>query len=128
MAAHNARQNNVDVEFFEGDLFEALPEGSFDYVACNPPYISARDFEVLDPSVKNYEPKMALLGGSTGLEFYERIASARPRIRSKLWLEIGIGQAQAIEAIFRTAGFPKIEIRRDLSGIERFCAVSVHAM
>ena len=48
---------------------------AFDMIVCNPPYVAAWEMELLDASVRNYEPRIALLGGETGLEFYPDICT-----------------------------------------------------
>ncbi len=75
-----ARQNAADlgvaerVEFIESDLLAALPpDRTFEIIASNPPYISAAEFELLEPSVRDREPRLALLGGTQGTEIICRL-------------------------------------------------------
>jgi release factor glutamine methyltransferase len=95
-------------------------QGPFDLVFCNPPYIPAGDIESLAPDVSQYEPRAALDGGKDGLDAYRELTGLLPRILSSgghALLEIGLGQANAMEPLF-----PKLEIVRivpDLSGIPR---------
>jgi release factor glutamine methyltransferase len=118
------------VRFLEG----TIPEGeSFDLVLANLPYVSERDWPGLQPEVTRWEPREALLAGPDGLDAYRSFipacGSAFPYISRKssateergaaVALEVGEGQAAAVAAMLREAGFARTETRRDLSGIER---------
>lgn len=95
-------------------------EGPFDLIFSNPPYIPAADIESLAPEVCRHEPGAALDGGPDGLDAYRGLADLLPKILKPgghAVLEIGIGQASAMELLFR-----KLEIVRiapDLAGIPR---------
>jgi release factor glutamine methyltransferase len=95
-------------------------EGPFDLIFCNPPYIPGADIESLAVDVAGFEPHAALDGGPDGLEAYRGLARLLPGLLTPgghALLEIGLGQAQAMEPLFR-----KLEIVRiapDLSGIPR---------
>ncbi len=96
--------------------------GEFDCIVSNPPYIPSRDIDGLDGSVKDYEPHMALDGGEDGLDFYRAISQQwRDALaeNGRLYFEVGIGQADAVLRIMRSAGFGDIEIVRDTAGIPR---------
>ena len=92
----------------------------FDLVFSNPPYIPTADIESLSPDVCRYEPLAALDGGPDGLDAYRELAELLPAILKNgghAFLEIGIGQASAMELLFQ-----KLEILRiapDLAGIPR---------
>lgn len=94
----------------------------FDVIACNPPYIPRGDIPTLDVSVRDYEPHMALDGGEDGLDFYRVITSkwkSALRLGGTLAFEVGIGQAQAVEAMMRENGFENIIITPDTQNIPR---------
>lgn len=121
LAAENAAQNKADVTFVKSDMFEDITD-SFDIIVSNPPYIPTRDIDGLEESVKDYEPKLALDGGAAGLDYYKIIAVDginRLNAGGKLFLEVGIGQANAVKELLEQAGFINVEIRKDISGIER---------
>ena len=123
-ATKNAeRLEAKNVTFLQGDLFAAAPPGeTFDLITANPPYIPNADQEGLQPDVRDHEPALALFSGESGLEFYERIAKeARPYLRREgvIAVEVGMGQADAVEALFYSHGAHNIERTRDLQGIER---------
>ena len=95
-------------------------QGPFDLVFCNPPYIPAADIESLAPDVSEYEPRAALDGGEDGLDAYRTLAAALPRILcfgGHALLEIGLGQANAMEPVFRSLEI--VRIVPDLAGIPR---------
>lgn len=91
----------------------------FDLIVCNPPYIPTGDLAGLDPSVREYEPHMALDGGVDGLDFYRAVSRQwKPALREKgaLCYEIGWDQAPQVEAILREAGYTGIDSRKDPGG------------
>ena len=115
----NARVTSVCVDALE-------PPSStlwdFDVVACNPPYIPTGDIDALDVSVRDYEPRMALDGGTDGLEFYRQIASKWKnaiRLVGALIFEVGVSQASEVEKIMAENGFENIQTTADTQGIWR---------
>lgn len=125
IAKQNAKLNNVEnrLEFINESIFEHnFKDKKFDIIVSNPPYIPTKDIKELDDDVKNYDPMLALDGGETGLDFYEQL----PEILNELlddngliFLEIGIGQEQGVENIFKNNGFVLNSSYKDLSGIIR---------
>jgi release factor glutamine methyltransferase len=112
------------VRFLEG----TLPEGEgFDLVLANLPYVAERDWASLQPEVTQWEPREALLAGPDGLDAYRAFipdcrrafAPITATTSTAVAVEVGEGQAPAVAALFREAGFGEIETRRDLAGIER---------
>lgn len=123
VARENARRNDVDVEIFKGDLFDACDQ-KVDLIVSNPPYISSDAYEGLHKSVKEYEPKLALLGGKDGLDFIRKISLGhhkRWRSRGKLWLEIGYDQGDRVQEIFDYKG----TVEKDWSGHDRFFSLEI---
>ena len=121
LAAENAAQNNADVTFVKSNMFGNVTE-NYDVIVSNPPYIPTQDINGLEKSVKDYEPKLALDGGADGLDYYKIIAVDginRLNAGGKLFLEVGIGQANAVKELLEQAGFINVEIRKDISGVER---------
>ena len=110
------------IDFRQGNLFEPV-DGFFDIIVSNPPYIAANDYEELPASVKNFEPREALLAGVSGLEFYEKlIYSAAAYLKKNGWLllEIGAKQETGIRSILKASGFyASIKMRRDYAGLPR---------
>jgi release factor glutamine methyltransferase len=123
LSKKSAELNELDVSHLQGDLLSPFSLKKADYIVCNPPYISEPEYENLDLSVKGYEPKLALVGGETGLEFYERLASDLPshlNPGAKVFLEIGMAQGAALNKIFSSPFWVKKELRQDWSGKDRF--------
>ncbi|MFL5833149.1 MAG: peptide chain release factor N(5)-glutamine methyltransferase [Solirubrobacterales bacterium] len=108
-------------------LEEALPEGEFDLVLANLPYVAERDWPALQPEVTQWEPREALLAGADGLDAYRALIPGCGRVfpshggksSAALAVEVGEGQAEAVAGLMRESGFEEVEIRLDLAGIER---------
>lgn len=119
-AQRNAQRHSVELTLLEGDLFAAVPPEPFACVIINPPYIPAADIAGLDADVRDHEPRLALDGGPDGLDFYRRIArEVGPYLGGALFVEIGIHQSEAVQALFREAGLTDVRAYKDLNGIER---------
>ena len=122
IAKQNAELNETLVEFLQGNLFEPLKH-PVDYIVSNPPYIAEHEFEKLDKEVKLFEPKIALISGLTGLEFYQEINS---RIKNylksagKAWMEMGTGQGHKVLEIFGQQKWNHISLEKDWAGHDRF--------
>lgn len=121
VARQNVLRNQLSdqVTLVRANALEA-PErelGDFDLILCNPPYIPKRVVEEeLDPSVRDYEPHMALDGGEDGLDFYRAITlhwkwALRPE--GKLAFEIGYDQAPAVQKLMEDRGFIQVHSFRD---------------
>jgi release factor glutamine methyltransferase len=94
----------------------------FNLIVCNPPYIRSADMAALDPSVREFEPHLALDGGEDGLIFYRRVAENwRKAMRSTciLLFEVGYDQADAVERILAENGYRNIRRHMDAFGIWR---------
>jgi release factor glutamine methyltransferase len=129
VAAGNVKKHGLEerVELLQGDLFEPLipplDVTQFDLIACNPPYVSAAEYEELEKNVKDYEPRAALYGGQDGLDIYRRICEQVGRFLKPdgaLLLEIGYTQGPAVRALLEQTGlFQTITVDKDLSGHDR---------
>ncbi len=96
--------------------------GNFDIVMCNPPYITPSDYDKLDKSVKDYEPKLALVGGEDGLEFYRAVLKNWKgvlRHGGLLMFEVGYDQAEEVKTMMLISGFLGVESIKDTGGIDR---------
>jgi release factor glutamine methyltransferase len=113
------------VRLCRGSWWSALPAelaGTVDLVVSNPPYVSTGEMGELNREVLDWEPRMALEAGLTGLEAVNEILVSAPRwLRSDgvAVLEIAPHQASEAAAAARTAGFADVEVRRDLAGRDR---------
>ncbi len=127
-AALNVAAGNVEkhqlkdrIKLLHGDLFDpiisGLDVGKFDLIVCNPPYVSAAEYEKLDKNVKDYEPKSALFAGADGLDIYRRLIEKVDEFLkpdAALMLEIGYAQGRAVrELLEQTGAFAEIKIEKD---------------
>ena len=122
VAKENAKNNNCKIKFVKSDMFNDLKTNQkYDIIVSNPPYIPTKDIESLDKEVKNYDPKLALDGGTDGLDFYKIIANESFKFLKRdgmLFLEIGIGQADQVKKLLKK-NFSKIQVVKDYNNIER---------
>ena len=96
--------------------------GMFDMIVSNPPYVTRAEMETLEPSVKNYEPHMALDGGEDGLDFYRAILqNFTPALKpgGYVCFEFGMGQQDAVCAILESHEYQVIQLREDARGVVR---------
>lgn len=94
-----------------------------DVIVSNPPYIESAVCETLDPRVKDYEPRLALDGGASGLDFYERYLSDAVNLLKPggaVFFEIGENQGEAVRQLMFDCGFDDIKIEKDFSGHDRY--------
>ena len=122
IARRNEKALGVRAELRHGDLYDAVGQARFDLIVSNPPYIPSGELATLQREVR-FEPKLALDGGSDGLDFYRSIAAGASKHLNPdgaIYLEVGIGDAPAVLDLLRQA-LPHIETGtiRDLNGIER---------
>lgn len=105
------------VQVFETSVLHGV-EGGFEVIFSNPPYISAAEYAALEPCVREYEPKLALIGeGDEGAGFYAvLLAQAMPLLVAGGWVvvEIGHTQGEAVAAMFAAAGLQDIAVVNDL--------------
>jgi release factor glutamine methyltransferase len=93
-----------------------------DLLLANLPYVAEAEWERLEPEIRRYEPRGALVAGPTGLEAIEALLGELATDAfeaAAVGLEVGAGQAGAVAELARRAGFERVEKRRDLAGIER---------
>lgn len=122
LARKNAQLHQAEIEFIQSDLLASLEGRSFDLIVSNPPYIPTLELKSLAREI-SFEPVLALDGGGDGLDYYRRMISQAHRYLNKggfLIMEIGFGQAKAVENMLKKSGkFEIIEIVRDYNNIER---------
>ena len=120
---NSSNQNNL--RFCEGDWWDPLGnfKGEFDLAISNPPYIPRSTYEKLPKEVKNFEPRIALLGGEDGLKHIKKIIKYAPiHLKKNGWLVIEnhFDQGVKVRQLFIENGFTSVETLRDFSGIGRF--------
>lgn len=133
IARHNAVRHGVSarIEWLEGDLLTPLAgknlEGAVDAIVSNPPYIAERDWAGLQPEVKHFEPRQALVAGPRGTEYHERLLCDAARYLTPggaLMMEIGMGQGPAVRRLVETiGGYESVQVLQDAAGIERVVIV-----
>ena len=105
---------NIDVDKYFAN--------KYDLIVSNPPYIKNSELLSLDEDIKFNEPKLALLGGCSGLEIFFKIVKKSKKLlkrNGKLILEIGHRQGKELKKYLKLNGFNQIKIYRDLSGKDR---------
>ena len=106
------------VRLLECDLAHGIPGGPYDLVVSNPPYVAEEEFGGLQPEIREWEPRAALVG--EGL--HEALAEATLDVlKPGAWivLEVGDGQAERVAASLRDCGYAGVRISRDLTGRDR---------
>ena len=109
------------IQFFLGDLYNALPDSLFSLIISNPPYIPSGEIETLSIEARN-EPRIALDGGDSGLEIIERIIYGAPDFLRRggfLLMEADPRQMSNITILLEKRGFSDIQLYKDLSGERR---------
>ncbi len=97
-------------------------EGAFDLIVSNPPYIPSADCDGLDREVRDHDPRLALDGGTDGLDAYRAILGDARRLLAqdaRIVLELGIGQAHPVASIARSHGLSIRRLVSDLAGVPR---------
>ncbi|BCA84912.1 release factor glutamine methyltransferase [Enterococcus saigonensis] len=126
VAKENAIALNADISFELGDTLSWAQE-EYDIIISNPPYISPSEWELMDESVREFEPKTALFAADNGLAIYRKLAQQAQKVLApdgQIFLEIGFKQGAAVAKIFQAA-FPTktVIVKKDLSGNERMVYV-----
>src|SRR5438445_2224940 len=121
IAQENADRLNLErIQFRRCDLLTGVEAGSYDLVVSNPPYVGKDEPEKVQKIVRDWEPHVAVFGGATGLEIYERLVpQAFDALRPGGWLvmEIGYSIEQPIRSLL--SGWSNVVIKPDLQGIPR---------
>ncbi|CAN5747977.1 peptide chain release factor N(5)-glutamine methyltransferase [soil metagenome] len=118
VARENAARTGRAVELVHGDLCDGLPEGPWDLVVSNPPYVRPDEIETLEPEVRNWEPRVALVGeGATESVASAAVSVLRPG--GALVLETADGDAGRVRDLIRGLGCIEVRVTKDLSGRDR---------
>jgi len=123
--ANAARLNFAGrVTFQQSDLLSSAPQDAhYDFVVCNPPYVSEDEPEKVQRQVREFEPGVAVFAGKSGLEVYQRlIPQAKKVLKPGGWLvmEIGYSIEDAVRNLL--AGWRQVRVTNDLQGIPRVLA------
>jgi release factor glutamine methyltransferase len=129
-AKQNAERHGVAarLQLRQGAWWQAVPHTElFDLIVSNPPYIATPAIAELSAEVRVFDPKAALDGGWDGLEAYRAIAAQAARRLNPgglVLLEIGYNQGETVSRMFSRAGFGRVEILKDLAGLDRVVVCS----
>jgi release factor glutamine methyltransferase len=130
VARQNVEQHNAQsqVQLVECDLLSGV-EGPIDIIVSNPPYIPDGDISTLQPEVADYEPQVALVGGTDGLAIIRRLLEQASKVLSPngaVMLEFNPPQSEALLSIARSI-WPDAEPRvvKDLAGLDRVLVVEL---
>lgn len=100
VSEENARYNNVDIKFYEGNLLDPfIGKEKFDFIVSNPPYIS-RDYKVNE--IVEHEPEIALFADENGISNYRKIIQDLDKVLNKggsILFEIGYDQKESLEML-----------------------------
>lgn len=124
VANQNAVSHKVQerISFIQRDMKNYFSSSKFDLIVSNPPYITSNDYNQLEATVRKFEPAIALIGGDTGLTYYNYIADlAQQNLKDNgnIILELGYNQLESVTDIFIIKGFICKKVAKDLAFIER---------
>ena len=101
---------------------------SVDVIVSNPPYVERAACATLDPRVRDYEPRLALDGGVSGLDFYDRYLGDAVNLLKpggRVFFEIGERQGEAIRNLMADYGFREIAVEKDFAGLDRYASATL---
>jgi release factor glutamine methyltransferase len=123
LAACNRQLVGGRVELVHADLCSALRPAAFDALISNPPYLTTAEYGGLDPSVRDWEPEVALVSGEDGLAITVRLLDeGRSAVRAGGWLALEVDCIRARAAAHRAValGWEDVSVQADLFGRERY--------
>jgi release factor glutamine methyltransferase len=127
VAQSNATRLSASVSFLSCDLAACIRDQNIDVIVSNPPYVPETDQPSLQREVRDYEPKVALFGGPTGLEIYQRLIAEAARVlrpNGLLLLELGYNSLDPVRAMLQT-GWTDFVVLHDLAGFPRVLAAQI---
>ena len=126
VARENAQAHEVDsrIRFYEGDLLDALPEGSkpVHLIVSNPPYIGRCEIDTVEATVKDFEPESALFAGEQGTEIIERLIPQAEKMLlpgGHLILEASPATMDRCEELVKQSALDFVEVINDYAGLKR---------
>ena len=118
VAGANMLRTGVAIELRQWDLFAGLPGGPWDLVVSNPPYVLPEEIATLEPEVRDWEPREALVGvGATEAVARGAVEVLRPG--GALVLEVASGDAERVATLLRELQYERVSTTRDLAGRDR---------
>ena len=129
-AKENSDFHNVEnISFAKVDILNELPQGKYDVLISNPPYISYDNMQSIMIDVKDYEPELALTDFKDGLQFYDRFSDIGPSIVKKggwILLEVGINDhPDKVMSLFESKGYNNLNFLKDYNNDKRVLKVKI---
>lgn len=129
-ARENADYHKTEnVRFTKVDILNELPDGKFDIIISNPPYISYDEMQDIMIDVKDFEPELALTDYKDGLLFYARLSDIGPTLIKKggwMLLEVGINDhPNKVMSLFESKGYKNIDLLTDYNNNKRVLRVKI---
>jgi release factor glutamine methyltransferase len=128
LARENAARCRLEgrVKFAVADGLDDFDEPEcIDVIVSNPPYIESAVCDTLDPRVRDFEPRLALDGGESGLDFYDRYLGDALNVLKPggaVFFEIGENQGDALRKLMGDYGFSSITVEKDYAGHDRYAS------
>lgn len=118
LARENMERAGLELHLLQRDLREGLPGGPYDLVASNPPYVEEDELLELEPEVRDFEPRLALVGEEVP-EHVARAALEVLRPGGALVMEMHAERAEANAALLERLGYTDVRVTTDLAGRDR---------
>jgi release factor glutamine methyltransferase len=118
VAGANVVRTGIAIDLRTWDLFTGLPEGPWDLVVSNPPYVLPEEIETLEPEVRDWEPREAL----TGVGATEAVARGAREVLAEpgaLVLEVAAADASRVATLLEALGYVDVVATKDLTGRDR---------
>ncbi len=127
LAQRNAEKNNLtNVHFILSDLFNSIADQKYDLIVSNPPYLSEEEWQTIEPNVKEWEDKRALVASDKGFYIIEQILlNSRNYLKNNnnvpynMWIEIGYKQGPEVVELFKKYDYRDVKILKDYQGHDR---------
>ena len=127
LALHNSLKNKVNINFQQADVLSKIPNGKFDIIVSNPPYVRNSEKQNIKPNVLDYEPHLALfVEDKSSLIFYQKIfeyAKNHLNHSAKLYLEINQYLAIETKIMAQSYGFKEVQLKKDINNNYRMLCV-----
>lgn len=123
LAAENAARTRLSIRLVRSDLGAAVRDQRFDLIVANPPYLTDAEYQALDPSVKRWEPRVALAAGPDGLGATRRLVHEAVELLVRggcLVMELDSIRSAAVATLAREVGWVDVAVRDDLFGRPRY--------
>ena len=118
LARENAERTGLEIELVEGDLVGGLGDREYDLVVSNPPYIAQEEIGTLQPEVREWEPRLATVGGGHTAQIAEHALDALVP-GGHLVLEVADTRAGAVAELLERLGYEEVAVIEDLAGRDR---------